>query len=98
MIGITIEHEQIVQWTQNRGGRPALDKSQDGRPIIRFPNEGDDNIVSWEEWISVFERDEWAFIYQDRTPDNERSRSWRIIPRFEPESQWSCDIKTAPSP
>src|SRR5262245_12379204 len=99
MTGITIEHAQIVRWTQNRGGRPAIDRmGAAARPIIRFPHEGDDNLVSWEEWISVFDRNEWAFIYQDRTPDGERSRNWRIIPRFEPNAQWSCEIKTAPSP
>jgi hypothetical protein len=99
MTGITIEHAQIVRWAQNRQGRPAIDRSSKRvRPIIRFPNEGDDNLVSWEEWTSVFDRDEWAFIYQDRTPEGERSRNWKIIPRFEPESQWSCEVKITPGP
>jgi hypothetical protein len=99
MTGITIEHAQIIEWTQNRGGRPAIDKSATGaRPIIRFPNETDNDAVSWEEWMSVFDSDKWIFIYQDRTTEGDLSRSWKIRPRFEPESRWSCDIKNLPTP
>jgi hypothetical protein len=93
MTGITIEHAQIVRWTQNRGGRPALEKAADYvRPAICFENEGGEN-VSWDEWISMFDRDQWAFIYQDRNDDGERSRTWRIIPRFASEPAWECEIK-----
>jgi hypothetical protein len=96
MIGITIEHEQIIDWTQSRGGRPAINReSGNPSPVISFSNEAN-GAVSWEEWMSVFDRDEWAFIYQDRTSEGEPSLMWKIIPRFAPEPQWSCDLKTAP--
>jgi hypothetical protein len=100
MTGITIEHAQIIDWTQIRGGRPAIRKPPaDGAlPVICFSDETKDGVVSWDEWMSVFDKNEWAFIYQDRTPEGELSRTWEIVPRFAPEPQWTCDVKTAPAP
>jgi hypothetical protein len=96
MTGITIEHAQIIRWTQNRGGLPAVDRSANhARPFIRFPHEGQDNVVSWEEFLAAFEGGQWAFIYEDRNPEGERSRTWQIIPRFEPASHWTCEIKNS---
>jgi hypothetical protein len=97
MTGITIEHAQIIHWTQSRGGHPAINResSESKRPIISFANDAN-GAVSWEEWLAVFDQDEWAFIYQDRTPEGEVSRTWKIIPRFAPEPEWSCEVKTAP--
>jgi hypothetical protein len=97
MTGITIEHEQIIAWTLSRGGHPAIQQQSDEHvsPVISFTSEEGD--VSWEEWMSIFDKDEWAFIYQDRTPEGELSRTWKITPRFAPSSKWSCDIKTRPT-
>ncbi|HTL16566.1 MAG TPA: hypothetical protein VL793_04975 [Patescibacteria group bacterium] len=96
MIGITIEHAQIIGWTQSRGGHPALNReSENPSPIISFSNEINGK-VSWEEWMSVFDKNEWAFIYEDRNTQGELSRTWKIIPRFAPEPKWSCDLKTTP--
>jgi len=97
MIGITIEHAQIIDWTQTRGGRPAIRKpsAEAALPAISFHDEGGE--VSWDEWMSVFDQDEWAFIYQDRTAEGELSRTWKIIPRFAPEPQWTCELKHAPT-
>ena len=84
MIGITIEHAQIIDWTQSRGGHPAINRvsAELVTPIISFTTEANQRAVSWEEWMSVFDKDEWAFIYQDRTPEGELSQMWEIIPRF----------------
>ena len=97
MTGITIEHSEIIGWTQSRGGHPAIENpSETGdRPAIRFSDEEPE--VSWEAWMSVFDHGEWAFIYQDRTPEGELSRSCKIIPRFEPEHEWTCEVKTKPT-
>jgi hypothetical protein len=67
MTGITIEHAQIIEWTQSRGGHPVVKhpSAEAALPEISFsPQEGE---VSWDEWMSVFDGGEWAFIYQDRT-------------------------------
>jgi hypothetical protein len=88
MTGITIEHSQIMDWTQSRGGRPAIEKSADTtRPVICFSSSADPDLVTWEEWMSVFDGSEWAFIYQDRTPEGELSQNWHTIPRFASESE-----------
>jgi hypothetical protein len=68
MTGITIEHHQIRNWTESRGARPVMSPA-DGdwvSPQIRFPE--DQNAgreVSWDEWLSCFDRGQWAFIWQD---------------------------------
>ena len=95
MIGITIEHAQIIDWTRTRGGYTGVDRPspQNQLPVICFSNETGE--VSWDEWIAVFEHGAWAFIYQDRTPEGELSRTWKIIPRFAEESKWTQDIKIA---
>jgi hypothetical protein len=82
MIGITIEHEQIINWTQSRGGRPAVGGSlgEASQPAISFTSE--EGGTSWEEWLSVFDNGEWAFIYEDRKGNGELSRVWKTIPRF----------------
>jgi hypothetical protein len=84
MTGITIEHAQIIDWTQSRGGHPAINREPAGvaTPIISFANEANETPASWDEWMSVFDGDKWAFIYQDRTPEGELSRMWKVIPRF----------------
>jgi hypothetical protein len=95
MTGITIEHRQIIDWTRSRGGHPAIHRrrAESAKPVICFSPEAAG--VSWDEWMSVFDGGEWAFIYQDRTPEGELSRTWKIIPRFAPETRWTCDIETA---
>lgn len=92
MIGITIEHAQIIDWTQTRGGRPVIERPGT-QPSIHFNDDGEP--VSWDEWIAAFEGGKWVFIYQDRTPEGDLSRSWRILPRFAEEPQWTHEIKHA---
>lgn len=95
MIGITIEHASIIEWTRTRGGRPAIQQpAVQAQPVIAFSDESGE--VSWDEWVSEFDRGEWAFIYQDRTPEGELSRTWKIIPRFASEPQWECELKNKP--
>jgi hypothetical protein len=98
MTGISIEHAQIIEWTQNRGGHPVIKRpsAEAALPVIDFSNE--DGEVSWDEWLNVFDHGEWAFIYQDRTPEGELSLSCKIIPRFEPDSEWTCEIRTRNAP
>jgi len=98
MTGITIEHAQIIEWTRTRGGHPVIKRARTAeaaRPVICFSAE--DGEVSWDEWMSVFDHGQWAFIYQDRTQEGDLSRTCRIIPRFAPEQKWTCDLKIAQS-
>jgi hypothetical protein len=95
MTGITIEHTQFIEWAQTRGGRPVVKRpsAEAALPQICFSQE--EGEVSWDEWMSVFDHGEWAFIYQDRTYEGELSRTCRIIPRFAPEQRWTCELKFA---
>jgi hypothetical protein len=82
MIGITIEHQQIKNWTTCRGGRPVISNQSSHEPAIVFTGEGQDHDVNWDEWLARFDAGEWAFIYQDRTQEGEPSQYCRVVPRF----------------
>jgi hypothetical protein len=82
MIGITIEHDEIVRWTASRGGKPVLRSEEVEFPAISFEQELHDGPVSWDHWLAAFDTGEFAFIYQDATANGELSRFWKIVPRF----------------
>jgi len=82
MIGITIEHAEILRWTAARGGRPVLRSENVEIPAISFEQEHHNRPVSWDHWLSAFDRGEFALIYQDATGNGELSRFCRIVPRF----------------
>ena len=85
MTGITIEHQQIRNWTESRGARPAISSGDNdvALPQIHFPEDQNAREVSWDEWLSWFERGQWAFIWQDTTPDRQISRFCKLVPRFQ---------------
>lgn len=86
MTGITIEHAQIRSWTDSRGGKPMLitPSEEITLPDISFVPTDPDNgkLVPWEEWLNIFDRDLWAFIYQDDIRDGQPSRFCKVVPRF----------------
>jgi hypothetical protein len=67
----TIDHDEIRQWVEARGGRPArvTETGGDGDPgVLRIDfAEPDDRLeeISWEDWFRAFDTNELAFLYQD---------------------------------
>jgi hypothetical protein len=67
----TIDHDEIRQWVEARGGRPArvTETGGDGDPgVLRIDfAEPDDRLeeMSWEDWFRAFDTNELAFLYQD---------------------------------
>ncbi|WP_437601774.1 hypothetical protein WMF28_09270 [Sorangium sp. So ce590] len=85
----TIDHDEIRQWAESRGGRPATVKSteKDGEPgILRidFPGysgEGSLEEISWEDFFAKFEEANLALVYQEETADGEPSNFSKLVRR-----------------
>lgn len=86
----TIDHDEIRQWAESRGGKPSTVKrteGKDGEPgIIRldFPGySGGDSLeeITWEEFFQKFDESELALVYQETTADGEKSNFNKLISR-----------------
>jgi hypothetical protein len=68
----TTDHDQIRKWAEARDGHPARVKGQGEGGLLRIdfgePNESLERI-SWEDFFEVFDENELAFLYQEKTKD-----------------------------
>ncbi|WP_437625328.1 hypothetical protein [Sorangium sp. So ce1151] len=85
----TIDHDEIRQWAESRGGRPATVKSteKNGEPgILRidFPGysgEGTLEEIEWDDFFAKFEESNLAFVYQEKTADGQPSNFSKLVSR-----------------
>ena len=84
----TINHDEIRNWVEERGGRPARVKGSDNRGggllRIDYPGfSGEDTLetITWEEFFETFDDNNLAFLYQDETKDGKQSRFSKLIER-----------------
>jgi hypothetical protein len=84
----TTDHDEIRRWVEEHGGRPATAKGtrNNGPGVLRidFPGgAGDDQLepISWDEWFEKFDRENLAFVYQDRKASGEDSTFFRLVSR-----------------
>lgn len=85
----TIDHDEIRNWVEERGGKPARVKNTDkagegGLLRIDYPGfTGKDTLeeISWVEFFDAFEKNNLAFLYQDETKDGKESRFSKLIDR-----------------
>jgi hypothetical protein len=86
---VTIDHDEIRRWAEEREGRPATVKAtgsarDPGLLRIDFPGgAGEESLepISWEDFFEKFEEKELAFIYQDTLQSGEESRFFKFIRR-----------------
>jgi hemerythrin superfamily protein len=89
MAKTTTDHETIRKWVEARGGSPARVKStgNGGDPgILRvdfpgFSGKGSLESIEWKEFFDWFDKNELAFIYQDRTRGGQPSRFNKLVSR-----------------
>jgi hypothetical protein len=94
---VTTDHNEIRQWVEERGGRPARVKGTDkknssGVLRIDYPGySGDDTleIITWEEFFEGFEKNNLAFLYQEETKDGAKTRFSKLIDRDSAKEQKS---------
>src|SRR5688572_21637872 len=88
---VTIDHNEIRRWAEQRQGRPATVKStgssdEPGLLRIDFPGgagEGRLEPISWEDFFEKFDEKELAFVYQDKLKSGEESRFFKFVRREE---------------
>lgn len=89
---MTTDHARIQKWVESRGATPAAVKTarggrrgdQTGILRIDFPGysgAGKLKPISWDEWFDKFDRENLAFLYQDKTARGQRSNFNKIIGR-----------------
>ena len=86
---VTIDHDEIKQWVEERGGHPAHVKrgsSEEDLGILRidFPGfSGEDSLerVEWDQWFEAFDENGLAFLHQDETADGHESRFNKLVSR-----------------
>ena len=96
----TIDHDEIKRWVESHGGHPATvkrtrSKSDVGLLRIDFPGfsgEGSLEPISWDEWLTKFDEQELAFIYQEGKRTN-----FNKLVRREPEKVRPSDRRRGPS-
>ena len=85
----TTNHDEIKQWVEERGGRPAVVKGTekgDSPGVLRidYPGfTGEDTLepITWEEFFEAFDENNLAFLYQEETKDGKESRFSKLISR-----------------
>jgi hypothetical protein len=94
---VTIDHDEIRRWAEERGGKPAHVKGtgENGDPgilRIEFPSSPyakDENLepISSDEWLRKFDQQELAFVYEERTADGQISYFNKLVSRGSVEDQ-----------
>jgi hypothetical protein len=86
---VTIDHDEIRTWVEERGGFPAhVKRGSSARDLgilrIDFPGfSGEDSLehVDWDAWFEAFDDNKLAFLHQDETEGGEQSRFSKLISR-----------------
>ena len=94
---ITIDHNEIRRWVEERGGHPARVKgtgrtgeSSGGLLRIDYPGfSGAETLeeITWEQFFDQFEKSALAFLYQDQLENGETSRFSKLIDRNSAEAK-----------
>src|SRR5262245_17947638 len=84
----TTDHNQIQKWVEERGGSPAKVKGTESRDSallrIDYPGySGEDTLepIGWGEFFEIFDDNDLAFLYQERTADGGLSRFSKFVDR-----------------
>lgn len=87
---VTTDHDEIRNWVEQRGGRPARVKGTEtksgsaGLLRIDYPGfSGEDSLeeITWEEFFTGFDENRLAFLYQEQTKDGSESRFSKLVER-----------------
>ncbi|HEX5887533.1 MAG TPA: hypothetical protein VFY61_02470 [Pyrinomonadaceae bacterium] len=84
----TTDHEEIRQWVEERDGHPAIVKGTEkgGSAMLRidYPGfSGEDKLeeITWDEFFEIFDENNLAFLYQDKTQEGGESRFSKFVSR-----------------
>ncbi|MCT7377411.1 hypothetical protein [Chelativorans salis] len=80
----TTDHEEIRKWAEARGGRPARVKVTRPGGILRIDfGEPEEELepITWADFFRIFDENNLAFLYQERTDDDRISRFNKLVER-----------------
>lgn len=84
----TTDHNQIRRWVEERGGHPAKVKGTESRDSallrVDYPGfSGEDTLeeIDWDEFFEIFDENNLAFLYQEKTADGKQSRFSKFVER-----------------
>lgn len=82
----TTDHDEIRQWVEARGGRPATVKGTGGAGEagilrIEFSNEPKLDEIAWDEFFEKFDESNLEFLYQEHLKSGEESRFFKFVKR-----------------
>ena len=84
----TTDHDEIRKWVEERGGRPSRVRSTTGKDdeggILRIDfgePEASLEEISWEDFFTIFEDRELAFLYQDEKAKGSKSYFCKLVHR-----------------
>lgn len=87
---MTVDHDEIKRWVEERGGSPSIVKStktgsgerESGLLRIDF-GEQDENLepIEWDEFFRIFDKNDLAFLYQEETADGDESFFNKFVSR-----------------
>jgi hypothetical protein len=85
----TTDHEEIQNWAEARGAKPACVKRTGGKGdvgLLRldFPGySGADSLehISWDEFFEKFDESNLALVYQEKTAEGAQSNFNKLISR-----------------
>lgn len=88
---VLTDREEIREWAESRGGKPAMVKGTGGKDetgIIRLmfpdaPNHKDDKLeeISWDEFFEKFDESDLALMVQDHRADGGESLFNKLVSR-----------------
>jgi hypothetical protein len=80
----TVEHDEIRQWAEARGGRPSIVRTSGGKGknksggVLRIdfgPKEEKFDEITWEEFFEVFDQSHVSFLIRIRRRTERRAGS-----------------------
>ena len=80
----TTDHDTIRRWAEARDGNPALVWGTGEEGVLRIDfNEREERLdpINWDEFFRVFEQNNLAFLYQEKTADGSTSRFNKLARR-----------------
>ena len=86
---VTIDHDEIRRWAEERGGKPATVKGTEsggeeaGVLRIDFPGGEEERLdeIAWDEWFKKFDEENLAFLYQEQVKSGDESRFFKLVKR-----------------
>jgi len=86
---VTTDHDEIRQWAEERGGKPACVRNTGGKGDIGmvrldfpgFSGKGSLEPIDWDTWFRKFDDEKLALLYQEKTSRGEKSNFNKLVSR-----------------